>query len=193
MCLALARRGRWSGNSSACSALGTVSGVTGRSGNFQCLLEVPAQDKQTPPTFQQINTHSQLSVACKITNEKLNTLIGVINKNIDQSWPQHRPLRDTTGDWLPAGCSTIPHHSLGLAMQPVPNSVKSAPVQATGCQLIQECAGGDSVKGLAEVQIDNIHGPSCIHQAGHLVIKGDQELCKGSFGSPDSSETLQKD
>ncbi|RMC12018.1 hypothetical protein DUI87_11151 [Hirundo rustica rustica] len=43
-----------------------------------------------------------------------------------------------------------------------------------GCQLIQEYAVGDSAKGLAEVQVDNIHSPSCIHQAGHLVIKGDQ-------------------
>ncbi|TRZ24876.1 hypothetical protein HGM15179_002225 [Zosterops borbonicus] len=42
-----------------------------------------------------------------------------------------------------------------------------------GCQLFQECAVGDSVKGLAEVQTD-IHSPSCIHQVGHLVIKGDQ-------------------
>ncbi|RMC15819.1 hypothetical protein DUI87_08023 [Hirundo rustica rustica] len=33
---------------------------------------------------------------------------------------------------------------------------------------------GDSVKGLAEVQIDNIHSLSHIHQVGHLVIKGDQ-------------------
>ncbi|RMC06522.1 hypothetical protein DUI87_15959 [Hirundo rustica rustica] len=59
-------------------------------------------------------------------------------------------------------------------MQPVPNPAKSAPVQAVGCQLIQECAVGDSVKGLAEIQIDNIHSPSCTHQMGHLVIKGDQ-------------------
>ncbi|RMC06536.1 hypothetical protein DUI87_15973 [Hirundo rustica rustica] len=74
----------------------------------------------------------------------------------------------------PAGCGTVHHHSLGPAMQPVPNPAKSAPVQAVGCQLIQECAVGDSVKGLAEIQIDNIHSPSCTHQMGHLVIKGDQ-------------------
>ncbi|RMC17165.1 hypothetical protein DUI87_05742 [Hirundo rustica rustica] len=60
------------------------------------------------------------------------------------------------------------HHSpplSGPAIQPVPNPAKSAPVQATGCQLIQECAVGDSVKGPAEIQTDNIHSPSCIHQA----------------------------
>lgn len=42
---------------------------------------------------------------------------------------------------MPAGCSTIQHHSLGLAIQPVLNPKKSASVQARGCQLSQESAG----------------------------------------------------
>ncbi|RMC09674.1 hypothetical protein DUI87_13460 [Hirundo rustica rustica] len=129
---------------------------------------------QTPPTFQQIDTCSQLTVICKFTNERLNTFIHVINKNIEQDWPQHRLLRDTTSDWPSTGCSTIHHHSLGLAIQTVLNPAKSAPVKAVGCQLFQEYAVGDSVQGLAEVQIDNIHSLSYIHQEGHLVIKGDQ-------------------
>ncbi|RMC09935.1 hypothetical protein DUI87_12722 [Hirundo rustica rustica] len=85
---------------------------------------------QSHPPFQQINTHFQLSVICKFTNERLNILIHVINKNTEQNWPQHRPQRDTTGAWLPAGCSTVHHHSLGLAIQPVPNPAKcSCPSQ----------------------------------------------------------------
>ncbi|TRZ25363.1 hypothetical protein HGM15179_001681 [Zosterops borbonicus] len=127
---------------------------------------------QSPPIFQQVDTHFQLSVIRKFTNERFSSLIHVISKNIEQSWPQHRPLRNTTGDWPPVGYSTIHHHSLGLAIQPVPNPAKS--VQALGCQLILEYAVGDSVKSFAKVQIDNIHSPSCIHQVGHLIIKGDQ-------------------
>ncbi|RMC16635.1 hypothetical protein DUI87_06573 [Hirundo rustica rustica] len=91
---------------------------------------------QSLPTFQQIDTRSQLSVICKFTNERFSTLIYVISKDIEQNWPQHRPLRDTTDDWSPAGCSSIPHHPLGSAIQPVPNPAKSVPVQAMGCQLI---------------------------------------------------------
>ncbi|TRZ26596.1 hypothetical protein HGM15179_000537 [Zosterops borbonicus] len=53
---------------------------------------------QSPPTFQQMDTCSQLNVICKFTNERVNILIHVINKDIEQSWPQHTPLRDTTGD-----------------------------------------------------------------------------------------------
>ncbi|RMC18144.1 hypothetical protein DUI87_05024 [Hirundo rustica rustica] len=130
---------------------------------------------QSPLPFQQINTCSQSSVICKFTNERFNTLIHVINKNIEQNWPEHRPLRDTTGGWPPAGCSTIHQRSLGPANQPIPNPVKSASVQATGCQLIQEYAVGDSVKGLAEIQINDIHSPSCIHQINTLSgIIGDE-------------------
>ncbi|KAF4803677.1 Kinesin-like protein KIF18A [Turdus rufiventris] len=87
-------------------------------------------------------THTP-TVICKFINERLNTLI---SKDIEQNRPQRRSLRDTTGDWPPAGCSTIHHHSLGI--QPVLNAAKSAPVQAMGRQLFQECAVGDSVKAL---------------------------------------------
>ncbi|RMC06331.1 hypothetical protein DUI87_15762 [Hirundo rustica rustica] len=59
-------------------------------------FQVSLQDR---PTFQQISTCSQLSVICKFINERLNSLIHVVNKNTEQSWPQHRPLRDTTGAW----------------------------------------------------------------------------------------------
>ncbi|TRZ13142.1 hypothetical protein HGM15179_013961 [Zosterops borbonicus] len=37
---------------------------------------------ESHPTFQQINTRSQLSVVCRFTNKRLTTLIYVINKNI---------------------------------------------------------------------------------------------------------------
>ncbi|RMC13507.1 hypothetical protein DUI87_08583 [Hirundo rustica rustica] len=42
---------------------------------------------QSPPTFQQIDTCSQLSVIFQFTNQRLNTLIHVINKNIKQNRP----------------------------------------------------------------------------------------------------------
>ncbi|RMB94723.1 hypothetical protein DUI87_28836 [Hirundo rustica rustica] len=54
---------------------------------------------QSHPTFQEIDTCSQLSVIRKFTNQRFNTLIHVINKGIEQNCAQHRPLRDTTGDW----------------------------------------------------------------------------------------------
>ncbi|TRZ13438.1 hypothetical protein HGM15179_013669 [Zosterops borbonicus] len=41
---------------------------------------------QSPPTFQQISTRSQFSVVHKFTNERLNTLIYVIDKDNVQNW-----------------------------------------------------------------------------------------------------------
>ncbi|RMB91817.1 hypothetical protein DUI87_31745 [Hirundo rustica rustica] len=94
---------------------------------------------QSHPIFQQIDIHSQLSVIHKFTNQRFNTFIHIINKNIEQNWPQHRPLRDTTGDWLPDGCSTIHHHSLGLAILPVPNPVKSGLPAYPGIGFGEQC------------------------------------------------------
>ncbi|RMB99641.1 hypothetical protein DUI87_23894 [Hirundo rustica rustica] len=131
-------------------------------------VQVPLK---SPPILQQIDTCSQLRVICKSTDGGLNPLTRIISEDIKQNWPQHRPLKDTTGAWLPAARSTVPYHSL---VQPAPNPAQSAPVQGMGCQLFQKGAVGNSVKGLAEVQIDNIHSLPCIHQVGHLFIKGDQ-------------------
>ena len=43
--------------------------------------------------------------------------IYVINKDIKQDRPQHRPLGNTTCDQSPAGFNSIHHHSLGPALQ----------------------------------------------------------------------------
>lgn len=108
------------------------------------------------------------------TEGAFDPLTQIINKVVKQTWAQHRSLEDMTSNQPPTGCSTIHHHSLGLAVQPVLNPAKGAPVQAVGCQLCQEYAVGDDVKGFAEVQADNIHSLPLIHQAGHLIIRGDQ-------------------
>ncbi|RMC15738.1 hypothetical protein DUI87_07942 [Hirundo rustica rustica] len=129
---------------------------------------------QSHPTFQQIDTHSQLSVICKFANQRFNTHIHVINKNIEQHWPQHRPLRDTTSDWPQLDAAPF---TATLWAQPSSQFLTQQRVLLSkpwAASLSRSNAVGDSVKSLAEVQIDNIHSPSCIHQVGHLVIKGDQ-------------------
>ncbi len=45
----------------------------------------------------------------------------------------------------------VHHHTLGPALQAVLYPVKSAPVPAMGCQLLQQNTVGNSVKGFAEV------------------------------------------
>ncbi|KAJ7403659.1 hypothetical protein WISP_149712 [Willisornis vidua] len=134
-------------------------------------IQVPLQSS---PAFQQVDTPSQFGVICKFANDGLNPLIQIFDKDVKQNWAQHRSLGNTTGDRPPAGCSPVHQHSLGLAIQPALNPADSAPVQVTGCQLFQQYAVGDSVKGFAEVQIDHIHSLPLIHLVGHLIVKGDQ-------------------
>ena len=51
---------------------------------------------------------------------------------------------------------------------------------------------GNSVQGLTKVQVDNIHSLSLIHQAGHLVIEGDQVGQAGPYTLVQARNTLYK-
>ncbi|XP_064250133.1 olfactory receptor 10A4-like [Passer domesticus] len=56
----------------------------------------------------QIHTLIQLAVICKFVKGGLDPLTQIISEDIKQDWAQHRSLGDSTSDWTPAGCSTIP-------------------------------------------------------------------------------------
>ena len=118
---------------------------------------------QSLPTRKQIDTPAQLGVFWKFTEWPLNSLIQIIDKDVKQEQTQNWALGDSTHDKLPAGFHSIQHQSLYSAIQPVLYAVKSTPIQTMGSWFLQEDAVGNSVKGLAKVQIDNIHSLSLIH------------------------------
>lgn len=72
-------------------------------------------------------------------------------------------LGGTICDWLPTGFNFIGHNSLGPTIQPVFHSVEHMPIQSVGSQLLHEDVVADSVKGLSEVQVDNIDSFTFIH------------------------------
>ncbi|KAK4829714.1 hypothetical protein QYF61_006089 [Mycteria americana] len=78
-------------------------------------VQVPLQ---SPPTLKQINTPAQLGVICKRTEGALDPFVQIIDKDIKQTWPQHRALGNTACDRPPTGVNSIHHHSLGPAIQP---------------------------------------------------------------------------
>ncbi|KAK4813681.1 hypothetical protein QYF61_019574 [Mycteria americana] len=98
-------------------------------------VQVPLQSL---PTLQQINTPAQLGVICKLTEGALDPFVQIIDKDMKQNWPQHRALGNTACDRPPTGVNSIPHHSLGPAVQPVLYPVKSTPDQAMNSQCILE-------------------------------------------------------
>lgn len=59
-------------------------------------------------------------------------------------------------------------------MQLILYPAKTVPVQAKGCQLLQENALGDSAKGYAEALLDYLNTPSLIHHVGNSIIEADQ-------------------
>ncbi|KAK4831992.1 hypothetical protein QYF61_020375 [Mycteria americana] len=129
-------------------ALGLVKPHTVDLGPSIQPVQVPLQRL---PTLQQINTPAQLGVICKLTEGALDPLVQIIDKDIKQNWPQHRALGNPACDRPPTGFSSIHHHSLGLAIQPVLYPAKSTPVQAMSSQFLQENAVGNRVKGFSEV------------------------------------------
>ncbi|KAK4819628.1 hypothetical protein QYF61_008848 [Mycteria americana] len=107
-------------------------------------VQVPLQSL---PPLQQINTPTQLGVTCKLTEDALDPLVQIIDKDVKQKWPQHRALGNTACDRPPTGVNSIHHHSLGPAIQPVLYPAKSTPVQAMSSQFLQENAVGDRIMG----------------------------------------------
>jgi len=103
------------------------------------------------PTIRQVHMFTQLDIICKLTEGAFNALIQIINKDIKEDRPQYQPLGIVTCDRLPAGFNSIYHYFLVPALQPVFYLAKNVPVQAIGCQLLQENTIGDSVEGFAEV------------------------------------------
>ncbi|KAK4814498.1 hypothetical protein QYF61_020860 [Mycteria americana] len=106
---------------------------------------------QSLPTLKLINTPTQLGVVCKLSEGALDPFVQIIDKDIEQDWPQHRALGNTACDWPPTGVNSIYHHSLGPAIQPVLYPAKSTPIQAMRSQFLQENAVGNHVKGFTEV------------------------------------------
>ncbi|PKU39453.1 rna-directed dna polymerase from mobile element jockey- hypothetical protein [Limosa lapponica baueri] len=135
-------------------------------------VQIPLQSLST---HQHVDTPTQLGVVCELNEGALDPLVQIIDKDVKENWPQYRALWDTTRDRPPTGFNSIHHHSLGPGLQRIFNPAKSPPVQAVGSQLLQENAVGNCIKGLAKVQVNNIHSLSFIHQAGHFVLEGDQD------------------
>ncbi|KAK4830944.1 hypothetical protein QYF61_014403 [Mycteria americana] len=111
-------------------------------------VQVPVQSL---PPLKQINTPTQLGVACELSEGALNPFVQIIYKGMKQDWPQHRALGNTTCDRPPTGVNSICHNSLGPAIQPVLYPAKSTPIQAMSSQFVQENAVGNRVKGFTEV------------------------------------------
>ncbi|PKU46206.1 hypothetical protein llap_3480 [Limosa lapponica baueri] len=72
------------------------------------------------PSFQCINSTTQLGVTSNLAKGALNPTIHVANKDVKQRWSQYRPLRSATHHCSPLGHRSIDHNKLSATIQPIP-------------------------------------------------------------------------
>jgi len=89
-------------------ALGFVESHTVGLGPLIQSVQVPLQSL---PTLEQIDTPTQPSVICKLTEGALNPLVQTINKDVKQDQTQNRALGNTTCDRPPARFNSIHDHT----------------------------------------------------------------------------------
>ena len=115
------------------------------------------------PTLKQINTSVQLDVVCKLTEDALDPLVQIIDKDIKQNWPQNWALGNTICAQLSTGFNSIHHNALVPVIQLVLYPVKSVPIQAMRNQFLQQNAVENGVIGFTKVYVDNIYSLCLIH------------------------------
>ena len=71
----------------------------------------------------------------------------------------------------PAWLCATDHQPLGLAVQLVFNALHCLIIQLILQQLVYEDVMQDSVKGLTDVRVDNIHCSCLVYQASHLTAE----------------------
>ena len=100
-------------------------------------------------------------------NEYMNT-----DEYIKQCWSQQGPLRDTTCHWHPFGHWTVGHYSLDATIQTIPYPLNSPPIKSISLQFRKKDVVGNHVKGLTEIQMDDIHSSSLVHSGSHFITEG---------------------
>lgn len=102
---------------------------------------------------------------CRLAEGKLQPIIQIISGMLGNT--------DLSGTLLVTGIQLHPatgHHTLDTTVQPLFNPPHCLLIQPTHQQLLCKDLTGDSVKGLTEVQTDNIHCPSLFYQANHFTM-----------------------
>ena len=122
-------------------------------------------------TLRCISHSFQFCVIYKFAEGTLCPIIQNINEDVKQDQTPYWPLGYTTSYWPPTRPCATDHHPLGPAFQPVFNPPHRLLIQPTYQQFIYEDLMEDSVKGLPEVQTDNIYCSPLVYQASHFILE----------------------
>ncbi|KAK4830182.1 hypothetical protein QYF61_008973 [Mycteria americana] len=141
-------------------ALGLVEPHEVPIGPLLQLVQVPLDGI---PSLRGVNHTTQLGVICKLAEGALNPTVHVIDEGVKQYWSQYGSLRDTTCHPSPSGHGAVDHYCLDATIQPIPPPPNRPPIKSVSLQFREKDVVGDCVKGLTEIQIDDIHSSSLVH------------------------------
>jgi len=83
------------------------------------------------PALQCINCTTQLGVVCKLAEGSLDSIVYVIDEDVEEHLFQDLPLGDSTCNWPPSRLRTVDQKLLAVTSQPVlnpPNSPSFKPI-----------------------------------------------------------------
>jgi len=92
-------------------------------------------------------------------------------KKLNRTGPNIDPWGSTTSYRPPTRLCPADHYPLGLAILPLFKPPHCLLIQPVHQQFLYEDVMEDSVKGLTEVQVDNMQCSPLIYQASHYIIE----------------------
>jgi len=128
----------------------------------------PLQSVKVPlngiPSLQRVNHTTQLGVIGRVAEGALSPTVYIANKDIKQHQSQYQPLRHTTRQRSPPGHQAIDYNSLCASIEPVPYPTSGPSVKSMSFQFRDKDIIWESVKGLAQVQADDVSCLPFVHQ-----------------------------
>lgn len=114
------------------------------------------------PPLKQINIPTQVGVICRLAEGALDSTMSLMKTSMDQEG--HHLLLVSIWTLAVTLCTRPP--------SPVPYPANNPSVKSTSLQFRGKNIGPDCIKGLTEVQVDDICNPSLVHWCSHSIVEG---------------------
>ena len=121
-------------------------------------------------SFHHVNCTTQFGVISKLAEGALDSIVDVIDKDVKEHRSQDRPQEDTARYWPPPGHGTVDRHPLSVSFQPISYPTSGPPIKSTSLQFGDKDVVGDYVKGLDQVQVNDIGNDVIGNDIGTLSL-----------------------
>ncbi|GAB0205260.1 hypothetical protein GRJ2_002991600 [Grus japonensis] len=129
------------------------------------------------PSLQCVSCTTQLGVVGKLAEGALSPTVHVTDKDVEQCRSQYQLLRNATCHWSPLGYQAVDGNSLSATIQPFPYPLSGLSIKSMSLQFRDKDVMRDSVKCLAQVQVDDVCHSSLIHQCCNLMVES-HRICQ---------------